>query len=199
VFSSSFLRKMVLVINTAEVMLVIRLEKISVYNHKYWVYLDSENNYSFVNRRVASDFLIAVSKRFTDTLVFINDEYCQAEVIYRQYYFMIEDFKLRQTIENSLEFIKSKLALILFRCGGENRNSLVINGIENMLFELKSVYKHLEDVAISRSDTGIRHKIATKTRIMDLFIIDFKNFEDEITVSRSEIQINHDIKLRRVV
>lgn len=89
--------------------------------------------------------------------------------------------------------------MVLFRCGGENRNSLVINGIENMLFELKSVYKHLEDVAISRADTGIRHKIATKSRIMDLFIIDFKHFEDEITVSRSEIKINHDIKLRKII
>ena len=112
---------------------------------------------------------------------------------------LIEDFKVRYNIENCIDFIKNKIALLLFRRGGENRNYLVINGIENMLFELKSVYKLLDHVAISRSDTGIRHKIATKTRILDLFIMDFKHFEDEITVSRSDIKINHDIKLRKVI
>lgn len=180
-------------------MINIRLEKIHYYEHKYWVYLDSENKYAFDNKRIASDFLSVISKKLTDTLFFINEEYCQVELIYRQYFFLIEDFQLRQTIENSIEFIRSKIALILLRGESENKNTIVILGIENMLFELKSVYTQIGNLAISRSDTAIRHKIGTKSRILDLFMIDFKHFEDEITVSRSEIKINHDIKLRKVI
>jgi hypothetical protein len=107
---------------------------------------------------------------------------------------------IRFKIENSLDFIRTKISSLLLREGGENRNTLVINGIENILFELKSVYESLMTITnISRSDTAIRHKIGAKSRIIDLFLIDFRQFEDEISVSRSEIVINHDIKLRRVI
>ena len=181
-------------------MLAIRLERILKQHKRYWIFLDSENKYSFENFRHASDFLRKVSKKLSDTLFFINDQYCEAECIYRQYYFILKDFQLRYKIENSLDFIKNKIALLLFRTAGENRNTLVINGIENMLFELKSVYESLMTITnISRSDTAIRHKIGAKSRIIDLFLIDFKQFEDEIKVSRSEIVVNHDIKLRRVI
>ena len=181
-------------------MLAIRLEKILKQDKRYWIFLDSENKFSFENYRYASDFLRKVSKKFSDTLFFINDQYCEAEYIYRQYYFILEDFKLRCKIENSFDFIKNKVALLLFRTAGENRNTLVITGIENMLFELKSVYESLMAITtISRSDTAIRHRIGMKSRIIDLFLIDFKHFEDEIKVSRSEIVINHDIKLRKVI
>ena len=44
-----------------------------------------KTRYSFDNKRYASDFLTTVSKRLTEALVFINDEYCQVEIIYRQY------------------------------------------------------------------------------------------------------------------
>jgi hypothetical protein len=181
-------------------MLTIRLEKILKQDKKYWVFLDSENKYSFENIRYASDFLRKVSKKLTETLFFINEQYCQAEMIYRQYYFVLEDFQLRCSIESSLDFIKDKIALLLLHTAGENRNTLVTRGIENMLFELKSVYETLMKITnISRSDTAIRHQISTKSRIVDLFLIDFKRFENEISVSRSEIVINHDVKLRKVI
>jgi hypothetical protein len=186
-------------LNIQEEMLAIKLEKILNYKQKYWVYLDSENKYAFDNKRLAKDFLTKISKQLTDTVVFINEEYCQVEMIYRQYYFLIEDFQLRCSIENSIEFIRNRVGLLLFRNGGENRNTLVITGIENMLFELKTGYELLSEFAISRGDTGTKHKIASKIRILDLFMIDFKQFEDEITVSRSEIKINHKVKLRRVI
>lgn len=181
-------------------MLAIRLEKIVKHDKKYWVFLDSENKYSFKNVRFAGDFLRKVSKKFSETLFFVNEEYCKAELIYRQFYFVIEDSQLRYSIENSLDFIRNKMALLLFRTAGENRNTQVIGGIENMLFELKSVYVELANFSqISRSDTAIRHTIATKCRIIDLFLIDFKQFEEQISVSRSEIIVNHDIKLRKVI
>jgi hypothetical protein len=79
-------------------------------------------------------------------------------------------------------------------------NTLVIGGIENILFELKSVYEKLSVItSISRSDTTKRHQIGTKSCIIELFLIVFKKFEDEITVTRSEIVVNHDIKLRKVI
>lgn len=185
--------------NILDAVIKINLKNIENYKSQYWVYLDSENKWSFTNKRTAQDFLTKISNDLTNDLVFINDEYCSVNEIYRQYYFIINDFKIRWDIENSLDFIKNKISLLLFRTGGENKNSLVISGIENVLFELKAVYKYLEVVSISSNDTVIRHKIATKDRIIDLFIMDFKHFEDEITVSRSEIKINHDIKLRKVI
>jgi len=68
-----------------------------------------------------------------------------------------------------------------------------------MLFELKTAYENLERKVIERSDTGMRHKIAVKKRTLDFFIADFKRFKDEITVSRQEIVVHHNVKLRRVI
>ena len=73
-------------------MLKIRLDKIERQDNKYLVFLDSENKYFFENRRKAENFLILISKRLTDTLVYINEEYTAAEAVYRQYFFIIEDF-----------------------------------------------------------------------------------------------------------
>jgi hypothetical protein len=186
-------------LSICEAMLKIQLEKIEEYQGKYIIFLDSENKYSFQNKRKAEDFLTLVSKRLTDTLVFINEDFTVAETIYRHYFFTIEKFKTRFQIEHSLDFIREKMSALLYRTGGENRNTLVFTGIENMLFKLKSVYANLNEVVISKSDAGMRHKIAVKLRILDLYMADFKHFEDEITVSRSEIMISHDVKLRRII
>jgi len=63
----------------------------------------------------------------------------------------------------------------------------VNSGIENMLFEIKSVYERMNTISnISRIDTSIRHQIGTKSHIKDLFMIGFKQFEVGISVSGSE-------------
>jgi hypothetical protein len=89
--------------------------------------------------------------------------------------------------------------MILFREGGVNRNVIAVHGIELLLLELKSVYKILKAVAISRSDTAIRYKIDTKCRILDLFLNDYKNFEESICIEESEIKVLRVNNLRRVV
>lgn len=180
-------------------MLKIQLEKIEEYQGKYIVFLDSENKYYFVNKRKAEDFLTLISKRLTDTLVFINEDFIVAETIYRSYFFNIEKFKTRFQIEHGLDFIRDKLSSLLYRTGGENRNTLVFVGVESMLCKLKTVYSNLNEIVISKSDAGMRHKIAVKMKILDLYMADFKHFEDEITISRSEILINHDVKLRKII
>ena len=170
-------------------MLKILLTRIHVVKGRYIVYLDSDNKYSFLNKRKAVDFLRLISERLTETMVFINEEYAACNNIYRQYFFLIEEFKLRYQVENCLDYLKTKIALLLFRSESENRNTLVMIGIENMLFELKTVYNLLSDLAISRSDTQIRHTIGTKLRILDLFLADLRKFEIEIEVQRSEITV----------
>lgn len=179
-------------------MIKIKLNEIFKENGKYIVQLDHENRFEFENKRLAKDFLNKIEKELTNILVFINDEYCCVHEMYRQYFFILEDFKRRYNIESSIEFIKDKITLILFRSGGENRNYIVTNGIENMLFELKSVYSLLNHVAISRSDTTIRHKIVTKCRVLDLFLKDFRNFEEEIKIKRIGIGVERSFKLRKI-
>lgn len=172
----------------------VKLSKISTGPNGYCVYLDREKKYYFSNRRKAQDFLRYLSKRFTEALVFINEEYCQVYNMYRQYFFILEDFEVRYQIENSLSYIKDKVTLLLFRNGSENYNSHVTVGIENMLFELKLVYSKLNDVSISKGDTTIRHKIGMKSHILDLYLNDFRDFEIEIQIDRTEIKV---IKLNR--
>lgn len=152
-----------------------------------------------MSKRKADDFLRVVSKSLTFSIYFCNDEYCQVERIYRQYFFIIKSFQKRMVIEDSLELIRNKISLVLFREGGENRNYICVSGIELVLLELKSVYKQLKQIAISRSDTSIRYKIDTKSRILDLFIKDFKNFEASINYERSEIKVISINNLKRVV
>jgi hypothetical protein len=81
----------------------IRLKNINCVKDKYSIYLDSEKIYYFENKRKAEDFLRVVSKNLTVALYFANEEYCTVDVIYRQYFFIIKDFKKRMLIENSLE------------------------------------------------------------------------------------------------
>lgn len=64
-----------------------------------------------------------------------------------------------------------------------------------MLFELKLVYSKLNDVSISKKDTAIRHKIGMKSHILDLYLNDFRNFEIEIKVDRTEITV---VKLNKL-
>lgn len=179
-------------------MFKIKLKRINCINGKFVVFLDSDNRYEFDNKRKAKDFLNVISERLTQTLVFINEEYCAANDIYRQYFFILKDFKQRFLIEASLDYVKNKISLLLFRGDSENRNTIVILGVEGMLFELKSVYRQFEDIAISRSDTAIRHKIGTKCRILDLFIADLRRFEIEIEVKKSEIQVFEKIILKKI-
>lgn len=177
----------------------IRLNRIECVKDKYCIYLDTGNVYYFKNKRDASDFLIVISKQLTLSIYYCNEEYCEIEMIYRQYFFIISSFQKRFVIENSLELIRNKISLVLFREGGENRNYIAVSGIELILLEIKSVYEALKEIAISRSDTAIRYKIDTKCRILDLFIKDFKNFEESIKVERSEIKIFSINKLRKVI
>lgn len=78
----------------------VNLSRINIINGKYCVYLDGENRYFFSDKRKAQDFLRQLSERFTEALVFVNDEYCQVNEIYRQYFFILDDFKMRYEIEN---------------------------------------------------------------------------------------------------
>ncbi|MHB8131650.1 MAG: hypothetical protein ACYDEX_21940 [Mobilitalea sp.] len=165
---------------------------------QYVIYIDSDCVYRFSNKRKAEDFKTQIEKSLTDTLVFINEEYCACVETYRHMYFVIGTYESHKNIGDSMEFIRNKIAYVLFRTGGQNRNSLVALGIESMLFELISVYKQLEELSISRNDTVIRHKIATKYRIINYFLKDFREFEKQLRDKIIEVEFKENYKLKAV-
>jgi hypothetical protein len=68
-------------------MLKVKVNKIVKIGKKYCVFLDSDNKFYFDNKRKAEDMLRFISKELDSSLFFMNEEYCEMEKIYRQYYF----------------------------------------------------------------------------------------------------------------
>jgi hypothetical protein len=61
------------------------------------------------------------------------------------------------------------------------------------------VYKTLENKSISRCDTVTRKRLQNKYRIVELYMTDFKKFEEKTNVKESSIELVKHVKLRRVV
>lgn len=175
-------------------MLKVRLKTIIAIKNKHVVFLDSENKFEFSNKQAARDFINHVSKEMTACLFFLNEEYIELNR-YHRHFFIDNDHHLRQKIQNSIEFIDQGINLIL-RHGSstsfglaDNRNTYTIHAIEGCFFELLSAYKQLIGISKRRQDYLTRQKIELRYRITELYMIDFKHFEDKIGVKTSQIEI----------
>jgi len=180
-------------------MLKVRLKSVIALKKKHIVYLDSENRYEFSNKRKAKDFLIHVSKEMTVCLFFLNEEFLELSKYYR-HYFLNDDHHLRQRIQSSVDFIDHNIDSIL-RNGAstspgveDNRNTYTIKAIEGCFFELLSVYKLLIGISKKRMDPFTRQKIELRYRITELYMIDFKHFEEKINIKNSQIEIEEIIE-----
>jgi hypothetical protein len=180
-------------------MLKVKVNKIVKIGKKYCVFLDSDNKFYFDNKRKAEDMLRFISKELDSALFFLNEEYCEIEKIYRQYYFEDDDFKFRFSLQNSLECIRNRMNACLLQPETENRNTIVYKALEGSFLELLSVYKTLENKSISRCDTVTRKRLQNKYRIVELYMTDFKKFEEKTNVKESSIELVKHVKLRRVV
>lgn len=175
-------------------MLKVRLKSVVSLKKKHIVYLDSENRYEFTNKRKAKDFLRHISKEMTACLFFLNEEFLELNKYYR-HYFLNDDHHLRQRLQKSVEFVDDMINSIL-RNGAstsmgleDNRNTYTIKAIENGFFELLSAYKLLIGISKKRMDPLTRQKIELRYRITELYMIDFKHFEERISVKNSQIEI----------
>jgi len=176
--------------------------KISCISHKkngkiYEVSFDSGARFRFENLRKENDFVTRISKKCTDALIFINSQYSYLHSKYRDYYFLIDKNDTLYTIENSLDYINNKIALLLFRTSGVKNNYMVIKGDEQCLNELCSVYTYLTSVEISRRSTVTSHLHRVKSDILQLFLGDFLKFEKELIKEDEKLKIKV-VQLRRI-
>jgi hypothetical protein len=179
-------------------MLKVSLNRIVCINKKYVVFLDSENRFKFDDKRKAADFLRLVSKQINACLVFLNEELLELEKYYRHYFFTDCDYQLKFEIQNSIECINNRINSVLLHSGAENQNTYVIKAVEGCFFEFLTVYKTLIAMSISRCDSFTRQRLINRSHIVELFMIDFKNFEMKIHVQRSEIKLISYVKMRIV-
>lgn len=179
-------------------MLKVAISKVTVFNKKYNVFLDSENKFDFSNKREAEDFVRFVSAELNQALVFLNEEYVELERFYRTYFFAIADFKFKQNVENSLEYLRNRINRSLLQPDTENKNTIVYRGIEGCFLELLSVYEVLDQKAVVRRDFVTKQRIQNRHKIVELMAVDFKRFGLKIHVQKSDIQIYEDVKLRVV-
>jgi hypothetical protein len=178
-------------------MLKIKLHKPEKRGQVYEVFFDTGARFQFENLRKANDFLTKISKRCTDAVIFINSEYSYLHQKYREFYFFFDSWEERMQIESSLDFIKNKMALLLFRTSGVNYNYMVIKGVEQCLNELCSVYTYLTSVEISRRSAVISHLHRVKSDTLQLFLSDFLKFEKELIKEDEKLKMKV-VQLRRI-
>lgn len=178
-------------------MIRIKLKKPEKRGKEYEVFFDSGARFRFANQRKAEDFLTTISGKCTDALVFINHEYSYLHQHYRDLYFYFKTWEERKHIEDSFDFIRNKMAFLLFRTSQVDYNYFVIKGIEQMLLELQTVYTLLTPVAISRRNTSISCIDRVKSDILGLFLSNFLKFEKEL-IKQERVDNLQRLPLRKI-
>lgn len=184
-------------------MLKARLRNVSCdRKRQYTVYLDSGQSYRFKNKRKAQDFIRHVSKEMNTCIYFLNEEFLELSKYYR-HYFLNSDHHLKQKLQASIDHIDQNInQLLRFSTSPtlvrtDNANYHIMSSIKGSFFELLKAYKLLIDLSKKCFDPYTRQKIQLRYRIIELYMIDFKQFEEKTLIIPSEIQtedlINEDI------
>jgi hypothetical protein len=172
------------------------LTRIDKINGMYEVFLGTSMRYKFDNKRHAKDFLRQVSKDLTESYLFISDEYLNCEKQFRYFFTAIDDYKVKYQLNNSLEYMRNRLDAVLIMPETENKNYLTVKTLESLLLELISVYSQLEQVAISRSDSPSRQYANMRCRVVNLFTLDFKNFQEKLLIDTSSLNTYSQVRLK---
>jgi hypothetical protein len=138
-------------------------------NKKYVVYFDSENKFSFNNRRQANDFIVRVGKEIEQSILFITEEFNSLEEFYRLYYLADKDFKFKFMMNNSVDFIQNRLAWMHSHEGSPNHDVILFQSILNCLEELKSAFRIMFEKASCRKDTITKRRCELKIHLIDMY------------------------------
>ena len=138
-------------------------------NRKYLVFLDSENKFSFKNRRQALDFIVSISKLIDESILLVSEEVSSLEELYRLYYLADRDYKFKYDLSNNLSFINNRLEWISTRKGSENHDTILFTSLINCFDELICGFLIMEGKAAQRRDTITRRRCALKAKLIRMY------------------------------
>jgi len=138
-------------------------------NRKYTVFLDSQNKFSFKNKRQALDFIVRISKLIDESILLVSEEVNSLEELYRLYYLADRDYKFRYDLNNILSFINNRLEWFTTRSGSENHDAILFTSLINCFDELIYGFTSMENKACRRRDTITRRRCALKAKLVRMF------------------------------
>lgn len=147
----------------------IKFNKPQYINGQYVVYLDSENKFSFKNKRAAEDFIRKIARESEKTLLMIAESLNDLQSFYNFYALADTDFRFRYLVNSSIDFIKNRLAWISEHTGSENHDAIVFAGLIGCIKELQTALAMIEEKAAERKDTITKRRCALKIEILKLF------------------------------
>ena len=145
------------------------LNKPMLLNKRYIVYLDSENKYSFSNRREAQDFIVYVGRKIEEAILFIIEEFNSLEEFYRLYYLADKDFKFKFLINNSVDFLTNRLSWMQSHEGSPNHDTILFHGIIACIEELKTAFGIMQAKAAARRDPITKRRCSLKIHLIEIY------------------------------
>jgi len=163
----------------------------------YLISLGDSFNFKFLSKREAEDCKRLLEKKIRSALYFINGRYSDIYSVYRSYFFYIDDFKVRHSLENSFKNIEDNLNYCLMWCHNDNRNHWFLKRVEDSFETLMSVYEQIRVIAISRRDVTIRYEIESKCHVLASFIEEFKRMDGDIEI-KTKFMVTRNYKLWKI-
>jgi len=164
----------------------IKLNTVTYHNGKYLIYLDRETKVYFTNKRKAQDFLTQQGQRTDKALLFISETLTTLTDFFRLYNLADYDYKFKFEVKNSIDFISDRISYVTERCGGDNRQALVMQAINGCYRELVTAFTAIRDKAIERNDALLRRRCELRIEIVNLYSVQLYNVGEVVT---SEVRL----------
>jgi hypothetical protein len=139
-------------------------------NREYVIFFDSDNKFTFKNKRIAQDFLTHIEREAEQAVLFITEELNSLEEFYRLYYLADDDFKFKFQVNNCIDYLNNRLAYIHSHHGTENFNSIAFHSVLNCMKELKESFITMAEKAVQRHDTITKRRCALKVALIEMYL-----------------------------
>lgn len=160
-------------------MLRIKLSPPYLLKRKYVVFIDRDLKRSFSNKRMAESFLTAVENELNESLLFINESFCNLSTFYRTYFMADRDFKFKYEIENLLDLVNNRLNYISAHSASDNYNTMISHALNVSFDALSGICDGIERKSRSRYDMLTRRRILLHKKIISQYRESFNVFHKE--------------------
>jgi hypothetical protein len=145
------------------------LNKPLLLNKRYVVYLDSENKFSFSNKREAQDFIVFVGKEMDEATLFITEKLNLLSELYRLYFLADKDYKFKFQINGSIEFLNNRLSWMQSHEGSTNHDTILFHGVIDCIQELNTPFTVMGEKAAARRDTITKRRCNLKSHLLEMY------------------------------
>lgn len=165
-------------------MLKIKLPPPVFLHNKYEIFIIENVRKSFSNKRIAEDFIRKFEQVFTESVLFINEEYSNLHSFYRTYFIADRDFKWKYEVETSFNFINNRMQYISIHTHSANYNTMIHQAILNCISELLDVCGLICRKANQRYDCITKNRIQLRHTIIELYRNEVLDWEDFMVYDR---------------